>query len=111
MTTTLAWCPREGVSTRLRRPCIGRRPDGSPCGILAYGSRCPHHQAQRDAHKTVTYHRAGWRAYARALLAAEPWCHACGRRDVELVAGHYVSALAGGRSARPICRSCNAREG
>jgi len=88
---------------RIKRPCLD-------CGTLTEGSRCEVHRTQREAQRTLTYHRDGWTEYAASLVRAEPWCHVCGRRDVKLVAGHVVAAALGGRTARPVCYRCNALE-
>ena len=86
----------------MKRPCL-------ECGVLAEGSRCPAHQARRDAQRSAWY-GGDWERYARALIAAEPWCHVCGASGLKLVAGHIGPARRGGRAARPVCSSCNARE-
>lgn len=80
------------------------------CGRPAEGTRCPEHTRARNAQKAAHYTRDGWREYAAAIIAAEPWCHECGARGVKLVGGHIVPARLGGRMARPICVSCNRKE-
>ena len=86
-----------------KKPCLD-------CGTLTEGSRCEVHRVQREAQRTLIYHRDGWTEYAASVVAAEPWCHGCGRRGVKLVAAHTTPAKYGGRVARPLCYSCNARE-
>lgn len=89
----------------MKRACLG-------CGTLIdRGSRCRQCEFVHNAEKRAVYGNAAWRADRQEAINSEPYCHNCGKRNVPLVMGHWVSWRKGGRSARPLCYSCNAREG
>lgn len=89
----------------MKRPCLD-------CGrLIDKGSRCPQCESIHKAQKRAIYGNAAWRDDRQQAITAEPYCHRCGKTGVRLVMGHWVSWRKGGRTARPLCYSCNAIEG
>ena len=96
------------MPSRLRRPC--RNPS---CPKLD----CDEHRVIRDVHRASAYDRgyggAVWRALRRAVLARDPLCKICLRRDAKH-ADHIVAKKDGGTNAmsnlRGVCASCHSRK-
>lgn len=61
-----------------RRPCLGRKPDGSLCGIPSEGSYCPAHDTDRarrnQKNREHGVHRAHWRRLRKRILEQRPLC-------------------------------------
>lgn len=87
----------------MQRACLERG-----CPRLTTRTRCAFHTRSADKarqHKRGTIYQQGHAARARACIAEQPWCGACGStRDLtadHVRAGDPTSPL------RTLCRSCN----
>lgn len=83
----------------MKRPCLG-------CGTPTNGSRCPTHQAQRDA----TW-RGDWPAHASATVTAYrvehgDVCPGWGTPAHDVAPSDWVCD----HDVGPLCRACNGRK-
>jgi hypothetical protein len=98
------------------------------CGVIAEGSRCPQHAAERERQRTSAKRQrrpaADQAERARRAAVVDEWVRTRGyvcpgwRREphasVDLTADHVVAVAAGGREDGELgvlCRACNGSKG
>lgn len=98
-----------------KRPCIGRRADGSLCGALTEGDRCPAHERkpwqQRSPSSRATA-RPGWTKLRDLALQRDGQCVRCGATEA-LAVHHRVGVAEGGAMSLDnlsvLCERCHGR--